>query len=74
MRVIPTDNPRTLLDRTVPRANGFFKKALEESIPHLSDRVLQRLATHLGSRVSFALVDHKDVGRLVRTSYQRIAP
>jgi hypothetical protein len=33
--VIPTDNPRTLLDRTVPRANGFFKKALEESIPHL---------------------------------------
>jgi len=70
--VIPTDNPRTLLDRTVPRANGFFKKALEESIPHLSDRVLQRLATHLGSRVSFALVDHKDVGRLYERAIKEL--
>jgi len=70
--VIPTDNPRTLLDRTVPRANGFFKKALEESIPHLSDRVLQRLAAHLGSRVSFALVDHKDVGRLYERAIKEL--
>jgi len=70
--VIPTDNPRTLLDRTVPRANGFFKKALEESIPHLSDRVLQRLAAHLGSRVSFALVDHKDVGLLYERAIKEL--
>jgi hypothetical protein len=70
--VIPTDNPRTLLDRTVPRANGFFKKALEESIPHLGDRVLQRLTAHLGSRVSFALVDHKDVGLLYERAIKEL--
>ncbi|OKH55500.1 hypothetical protein NIES2101_03680 [Calothrix sp. HK-06] len=27
---IPTNDPRALLNRTVPRVNGFFKKALEE--------------------------------------------
>jgi 16S rRNA G966 N2-methylase RsmD len=69
---IPTDDPRTLLDRTVSRANGFFKKALEESIPHLSDRVLQRLAANLGSRVSFALVDHKDVGLLYERAIKEL--
>jgi 16S rRNA G966 N2-methylase RsmD len=70
--VIPTDNPRTLLDRTVPRGNGFFKKALEESLPHLGDRVLQRLAAHLGSRVSFALVDHRDVGLLYERAIKEL--
>lgn len=42
----------------------FSKKALEESIPHLSDGILQHLGANLGSRVSFALVDHRDVGLL----------
>lgn len=70
--LIPTNDPRTLLDRTVSRANGFFKKALEESIPHLGDRVLQRLAAHLGSRVSFALVDHKDVGLLYERAIKEL--
>ena len=70
--LIPTNDPRTLLDRTVSRANGFFKKALEESIPHLSDRVLQHLAANLGSRVSFALVDHKDVGLLYERAIKEL--
>jgi N-6 DNA Methylase len=70
--LIPTNDPRTLLDRTVSRANGFFKKALEESIPHLGDRVLQRLAANLGSRVSFALVDHKDVGLLYERAIKEL--
>lgn len=70
--LIPTNDPRILLNRTVSRANGFFKKALEESIPHLSDRVLQRLASNLGSRVSFALVDHKDVGLLYERAIKEL--
>ncbi len=70
--LIPTNDPRTLLNRTVPRANGFFKKALEESIPYLGDRVLQRLASNLGSRVSFALVDHKDVGLLYERAIKEL--
>ncbi|MBW4667649.1 MAG: N-6 DNA methylase [Cyanomargarita calcarea GSE-NOS-MK-12-04C] len=69
---IPTNDPHALLNRTVPRVNGFFKKALEESIPHLSDRVLQRLAYNLGSRVSFALVDHKDVGLLYERAIKEL--
>jgi len=70
--LIPTNDPRTLLEGTVSRANGFFKKALEESIPHLSDRVLQHLAANLGSRVSFALVDHKDVGLLYERAIKEL--
>ncbi len=69
---IPTDDPRLLLNLTVPRANGFFKKALEESIPHLSDRILQRLAVNLGSRVSFVLVDHRDVGLLYERAIEKL--
>ncbi|OYD87969.1 hypothetical protein CDG77_26375 [Nostoc sp. 'Peltigera membranacea cyanobiont' 213] len=69
---IPTDDPRALLYRTVPRANGFFKKALEDSIPYLNDRILQHLAANLGSRVSFALVDHKDVGLLYERAIKEL--
>ncbi|UUO14653.1 N-6 DNA methylase [Dolichospermum heterosporum] len=69
---IPTDDPRLLLNLTVPHANGFFKKALEESIPYLSDRILQRLAANLGSRVSFALVDHRDVGLLYERAIKEL--
>lgn len=69
---IPTDNPRLLLDRTVPRANGFFKKALEESIPHLNNSILQHLAANLGSQVSFALVDHRDVGLLYERAIKEL--
>ncbi|MGB3419637.1 MAG: N-6 DNA methylase [Dolichospermum sp.] len=70
--LIPTDDPRLLLEKTVPRANGFFKKALEESIPHLSDRILQRLGAKLGSQVSFALVDHRDVGLLYERAIKEL--
>lgn len=70
--LIPTDDPRLLLEKTVPHANGFFKKALEESIPYLSDRILQRLAANLGSRVSFALVDHRDVGLLYERAIKEL--
>ena len=69
---IPTDDPRVLLNLTVPRANGFFKKALEESIPHLSDGILQHLGANLGSRVSFALVDHRDVGLLYERAIKEL--
>ncbi|MEA5514897.1 N-6 DNA methylase [Nodularia sp. UHCC 0506] len=69
---IPTDDPLLLLDQTVPHANGFFKKALEESIPHLSDTILQHLAVNLGSRVSFALVDHRDVGLLYERAIKEL--
>jgi len=69
---IPTNDPYALLNRTVSRTNGFFKKALEESIPYLSDRMLQRLAYHLGSQVSFALVDHKDVGLLYERAIKEL--
>jgi predicted RNA methylase len=69
---IPTDDPRLLLNLTVPRANGFFKKALEESIPHLSDRILQHLGANLGSQVSFALVDHRDVGLLYERAIKEL--
>lgn len=69
---IPTDDPRLLLNLTVPRANGFFKKALEESIPHLSDTILQRLGANLGSQVSFALVDHRDVGLLYERAIKEL--
>ncbi len=69
---IPTNDPRLLLNRTVPLANGFFKKALEESIPHLPERILQPLAAHLGSSVSFALVDHRDVGLLYERAIKEL--
>ncbi|BAZ16493.1 hypothetical protein NIES4071_83700 [Calothrix sp. NIES-4071] len=68
----PTNDPYALLNRTVSRVNGFFKKALKESMPYLSDRVLQRLAANLGSRVSFALVDHKDVGLLYERAIKEL--
>ncbi|MBD1903755.1 N-6 DNA methylase [Trichocoleus sp. DQ-A3] len=69
---IPTNDPRILLNRTVPRANGFFKKALRESLPHLSEQVLGKLAVNLGSRISFALVDHKDVGLLYERAIKEL--
>lgn len=69
---IPTDDPGLLLNLTVPRANGFFKKALEESIPHLTDGILQHLGANLGSRVSFALVDHRDVGLLYERAIKEL--
>jgi 16S rRNA G966 N2-methylase RsmD len=69
---IPTNDPRLLLNRTVSRTNGFIKKALEESVPYLSDRVLRRLGFHLGSQVSFALVDHRDVGLLYERAIKEL--
>nr|WP_322657901.1 N-6 DNA methylase [Dendronalium sp. ChiSLP03b]MDZ8204191.1 N-6 DNA methylase [Dendronalium sp. ChiSLP03b] len=69
---IPTNDPQALLHLTVPRANGFFRKALEESIPNLTDRVLQHLGAHLGSQVSFALVDHRDVGLLYERAIKEL--
>ena len=65
----PTNDPRKLLKRTVSYTNGFFKKAsdsiswLEEYVREQeTDRILQSLAANLGDRVTFALVDHRDVG------------
>lgn len=62
----PSDDPSELLKRTVNKTNGFFKKALEQSLPHVEryPDVLEQLAAHLGSAISFALVSHFDVGEL----------
>lgn len=76
---IPTNNPRELLKRTVSRLNGFFKRAQQQSIPRLeeflpndTDRVLQALAANFGNCVTFALVDHRDVGILYERAIKEL--
>jgi hypothetical protein len=69
---IPTNDPKELLNRIVQKINGFFRRTLDQSIPYLEEhlsadtnyRILQSLATYLGHQVTFALVDHRDVGIL----------
>lgn len=67
---LPTDDPHVLLDRTVTSINGFFKKALVDELPRLSDRALQHIAVHLGSGSTFTLVDHRQVGHLYEQAIQ----
>jgi predicted RNA methylase len=76
---IPTNDPRQLLKATVSKTNGFFKRAFDQSIPYLEEfapdcaiEVLQELAVHLGGRVSFSLVDHRDVGRLYERAIKEL--
>lgn len=63
---IPTSNndPVFLLRKTIERTNGFFRHAYNNQLPNLKDAALQALAFELGQSVSFALVDHRDIGRL----------
>jgi hypothetical protein len=77
---IPTNDARKLLRATVSKTNGVFKRAFDQSIPYLEefspdcvDEVLQQLAVYLGDRVSFSLVDHRDVGRLYGTCSRWVA-
>jgi hypothetical protein len=76
---IPTNDARKLLRATVSKTNGFFKRAFDQSIPYLEefspdcvDEVLQQLAVYLGDRVSFSLVDHRDVGRLYERAIKEL--
>lgn len=75
---VPTNDPRMLLDRTVSFTNGFFERAknsiscLEEFLPQKTDRILQALAANLGDRVTFALVDHRDVGLLYERAIREL--
>jgi type I restriction-modification system DNA methylase subunit len=76
---IPTNDARKLLRATVSKTNGFFKRAFDQSIPYLEefspdcvDEVLQQLALYLGGRVSFSLVDHRDVGRLYEKAIKEL--
>jgi hypothetical protein len=76
---IPTNDARKLLRATVSKTNGFFKRAFDQSIPYLEefspdcvDEVLQQLAVYLGGRVSFSLVDHRDVGRLYERAIKEL--
>lgn len=71
---LPTDNPQVLLERTVRKINGFFRKALVSELPRLSDRALQYLVLHLGSSATFTLVDHRHVGRLYEQAIQVLPP
>lgn len=68
-------DPRTLLNWMVDRTNGFFKRTMEESAPHIHELVREQLATHMGVyRVSFALTDHRDVGTLYERAIKRLPP
>ena len=76
---IPTNDVRQLLRATVSKTNGFFKRAFDQSIPSLeefapdcADEVLQQLSVHLGDRVSFSLIDHRDVGRLYERAIKEL--
>lgn len=60
---IQVEDPITLLDRMIEFTNGFFSRA-RTSTDHVPVEARQILAAHLGYRVSFALTDHRDVGRL----------
>jgi len=76
--LIPTNDPRKLLNKTVSFTNGFFKRAsdsissLEEFLPQQTDKILQSLATYLGNSVTFALVDHRDVGLLYERAIKKL--
>lgn len=61
--VPPPDDPLTLLRRMVEHTNGFFSRALE-SAEFVNETIRQQLAVYMGPSVSFALTNHRDVGRL----------
>ena len=68
-------DPRTLLNWMVDKTNGFFKRTMEESAPHIHELVREQLANHMGVyRVSFALTDHRDVGTLYERAIKRLPP
>lgn len=51
-------------------SNGFFRSVWSSSLQRMPVEALQAMATHLGPRVSFALVDHLDVGLLWETALE----
>lgn len=58
-----SNDPVELLRKTVEKTNGFFHHA-NGLIGTLKDSTVQALAYELGLGISFALTDHRDVGRL----------
>lgn len=62
-QVPQADDPLTLLRRMMEHTNGFFSRALE-SAEFVNEIIRQQLAVYMGPSVSFALANHRDVGRL----------
>ncbi|MEZ4673504.1 MAG: N-6 DNA methylase [Caldilineaceae bacterium] len=58
------NDPRLLLEQTIGRTNGFFRRTYYNDLPQVAETALQQLALHLGNSACFTLVDHRDVGRL----------
>ncbi|WP_310485613.1 N-6 DNA methylase, partial [Chamaesiphon sp. VAR_48_metabat_403] len=69
--VVQAEDPLGLLDRMVEVTNGFFRRA-RTSADYVPVPVRQELALHMGSRVSFVLTDHRDVGRLYEEAIKKL--
>ena len=69
---LPSNDPVQLLHKTTAKTNGFFKHA-SNLIAQLNDEAVQGLAAALGKRVSFSLIDHRDVGRLYEHTLKTLA-
>lgn len=68
---LPSNDPVALLSQTVVKANGFFQDA-NQIVSHLNDDAVQALASKLGKVVSFALTDHRDIGRLYEQALKTV--
>jgi hypothetical protein len=71
-------DPITLLNWMIDRANGFFREAkkseafiFEHAHPSF-DLMREALIRHMGYSVSFVLTDHRDVGRLYEEAIKRL--
>ncbi len=62
------NDPASLLQLTVEHKNGFFSHVISNHLRTLKGAALQKLAAHLGSSVTFALIDDRDVGHLYERS------
>jgi N-6 DNA Methylase len=71
-------DPITLLNWMIDRANGFFREAkkseafiFEHARPSF-DPMRDALIQHMGYSVSFVLTDHRDVGRLYEEAIKKL--
>ncbi|MCG3212622.1 MAG: hypothetical protein FOGNACKC_06292 [Anaerolineae bacterium] len=71
-RRLLVDDPQELLAKVISKTNGFFRYAYQDYLPNLDITALQYLAVNIGNSVSFALVDHYDVGWLYEQAMQII--
>ncbi|RRR76815.1 MAG: hypothetical protein EI684_02325 [Candidatus Viridilinea halotolerans] len=61
---LPTNDVERLLYEVTQKTNGFFAQTFQENLDHLPPLYQQILARYLGHQVSFALINHHDVGLL----------